>query len=227
MMYQLIRLHTFYLNLWNGNIDDLIQSSRFQSTYGVYQIQQLKHRLCMLLYHAPANHRSCELYTQVRQSHGFLVRWFVCGRVGHMTKDCWYKDTSKGSTPNSKGKERKGKGKGKNSVNEVTTPTESTVAPSHKPPPVRSRESPRMTLGTVLSLWMKTKMRVRSWIHLGCNPAQRTIPSVQGMVCWARFGRQLRGRTCVFATRLRMDCHRTKQESPSGISEWTQAETLW
>ena len=28
---------------------------------------------------------------------------FVWGRVGHMTKDCWFKDTSKGSTPNSKG----------------------------------------------------------------------------------------------------------------------------
>ena len=50
---------------------------------------------------------------------------FECGRVGHMTKDCWFKDTSKGSTPNSKGKKGKGKGtgKGKNSVNEVTTPT--------------------------------------------------------------------------------------------------------
>ena len=95
LMYQLIRLHTFFLNLWNGNIDDLMQSSRFPGTYGVYQIQQLKHRLCMLLYHATANHRSCrrqtaashrsfchatanhrscELYTQVRQSHGFLLR---------------------------------------------------------------------------------------------------------------------------------------------------------
>ena len=74
LMYQLIRLHTFFLNLWNGNIDDLIQSSRFPGTYGVNQIQQLKHRLCMLLYHASANHRSCESYTQVRQSHGFSPR---------------------------------------------------------------------------------------------------------------------------------------------------------
>ena len=63
---------------------------------------------------------------------------FVCGRIGHMTKDCWFKDTnkvntskdcwikdtSKGAPPNNKGK--KGKGKGKNSVNEVKTPTEST-----------------------------------------------------------------------------------------------------
>ena len=55
---------------------------------------------------------------------------FVCGRVGHMTKDCWIKDTSKGNSPNSKGKKGKGKSKGKNSVNEVTTPTESTVTPS-------------------------------------------------------------------------------------------------
>ena len=30
-----------------------------------------------------------------------------------MAKDCWFKDTSKGSTPNSKGKKGKGKGKGK------------------------------------------------------------------------------------------------------------------
>ena len=104
LWYQLIRIHTFFLNLWNVNIGDLIRSSRFSGTYGVYQIQQLKHRLCMLLYHATANHRyrhdtaanhrscrhadanhrsfchatanhrSCEVYTQVRQSHGFTLR---------------------------------------------------------------------------------------------------------------------------------------------------------
>ena len=68
---------------------------------------------------------------------------FVCGRIGHMTKDCWFKDTNKvntskdcwfkdtikGAPPNNKGKKGKGKGKGKgkNSVNEVT---ESTVTPT-------------------------------------------------------------------------------------------------
>ena len=41
-------------------------------------------------------------------------------------KDCWCKETSKGgAVPNNKGK----KGKGRNSVNEVTTPTESTTTP--------------------------------------------------------------------------------------------------
>ena len=57
---------------------------------------------------------------------------FVCGCVGHMTKDCWFKDTSKGVPPNSKGKKPKGKhkGKGKNSVNEVTTSTESKETPA-------------------------------------------------------------------------------------------------
>ena len=94
LRYQLVRLHTFFLNLWNGNIHDLIQSSRFLGTYSVYQIQQLKHRLCMLLYHATANHRSrcpapanhrfiatqlptiglASRNTQVRQSHGFSLR---------------------------------------------------------------------------------------------------------------------------------------------------------
>ena len=68
---------------------------------------------------------------------------YVCGRIGHMTKDCWFKDmnkvntskdcwfkdTSKGGPPSNRGKKGKGKGKGKgkNSVNEVTTPTESTA----------------------------------------------------------------------------------------------------
>ena len=62
---------------------------------------------------------------------GSKTNCFVCGRVGHMAKDCWFKDTSKGSAPNNKGKKGKGKGKGKgkNSVNEVTTPTESTPTP--------------------------------------------------------------------------------------------------
>ena len=62
---------------------------------------------------------------------GSKTSCFVCGRVGHMAKDCWFKDTSKGCAPNNKGKKgkSKGKGKGKNSVNEVTTPTESTPTP--------------------------------------------------------------------------------------------------
>ena len=62
---------------------------------------------------------------------GSKTSCFVCGRVGHMAKDCWFKGTSKGSAPNNKGKKGKGKGKGKgkNSVNEVTTPTESTPTP--------------------------------------------------------------------------------------------------
>ena len=71
---------------------------------------------------------------------------FVCGRVGHMAKDCWskdankvntskdcrFKDTNKSGPPSNKDKKGKGKGKGKgkNSVNEVTTPTESTVTPT-------------------------------------------------------------------------------------------------
>ena len=44
-----------------------------------------------------------------------------------MAKDCWFKDTSKGSAPINEGQKGEGKGNGKNSVNEVTTPTESTT----------------------------------------------------------------------------------------------------
>ena len=36
----------------------------------------------------------------------------VCGLVGHMTKDCWFKDSSKGNTPDNKGKKGKGKRQG-------------------------------------------------------------------------------------------------------------------
>ena len=60
---------------------------------------------------------------------GSKTSCFVCGRAGHMSKDCWFEDTSKGSAPNNKGKKGKGKGKGKNSVNEVTTLTESPTPP--------------------------------------------------------------------------------------------------
>ena len=68
---------------------------------------------------------------------------FVCGRIAHMTKDCWFKDTNevntskdgcfkdtgKGGPPSNKGTKGKGKGKckGTNSVKEVT---ESTVTPT-------------------------------------------------------------------------------------------------
>ena len=49
-----------------------------------------------------------------------------------MTEDFWFKDTGKGGPPSYKGKKGKGmgKGKGKNSVNEITTPTESTITPT-------------------------------------------------------------------------------------------------
>ena len=48
----------------------------------------------------------------------------VCGRTGHISRDCWFKDTNKDGPPSNKGKKGKGtgKGKGKNRVNEVTTP---------------------------------------------------------------------------------------------------------
>ena len=57
---------------------------------------------------------------------------FVRGRVGHGSKDCWFKDTSKGGPPSNNVKKVKGKGKGKakNSVNEVATLTESTIIPT-------------------------------------------------------------------------------------------------
>ena len=47
-----VHLCDLFLNLWNGNINDLLLSFRFPSTYCVYTIQQLKHRLCMLLNHS-------------------------------------------------------------------------------------------------------------------------------------------------------------------------------
>ena len=61
---------------------------------------------------------------------GLKTSCFVFRRVGHMSTDCWFKETSKGSVvPNNKGKKGRaqGKGKSKNSVIEVTTPTESTT----------------------------------------------------------------------------------------------------
>ena len=57
---------------------------------------------------------------------------FVCGHVGHMAKDCWFKETSKGSGPNNN-KGEKDKGKGKSSVHEIATPTESVTTSSVGP----------------------------------------------------------------------------------------------
>ena len=78
---------------------------------------------------------------------------FVCGRVGHLAKDCWLKEANKGSGPNYKCKKDKGKGegKGKTSVSEVTTPTESaTTAPVRTSGTEISRTT-RTPLGTVPS----------------------------------------------------------------------------
>ena len=137
--------------------------------------------------------------------------YFVCGRVGHMTKDCWFKDTSMGVPPNSKGKKGKGKGKskGKNSANEVTTPTEPTVTPAG------GTSTSQISRITQDDTWDRP---------VAVDEDEATV---RGLVCCTRFGGQLRGLECVFSARHRMDCSRTKQESQSGISKWTQAETLW
>ena len=73
-----------------------------------------------------------------------MDKTFVCGRVGHMAKDCLFKETNEGNVPKKKRKKGKGKGQSKNRVNEVTTPTESaTTPPEWELQPVKSRESPR------------------------------------------------------------------------------------
>ena len=88
---------------------------------------------------------------------GLKTSCFVCGCVGHVAKDCWFKETTKGSGPNNK--REKGKGKGKNSANGVTTPTESVTTPPAGTSAGKARNSPRTTLGTVPSPWMRMKMR--------------------------------------------------------------------
>ena len=68
-MKESVHLCDLFLYLWNRNINDLLQSFRFPGTYCVYQIQQQKHRLCMLLNHA---------VTAMDSLHGFAL---------HSTKD--------------------------------------------------------------------------------------------------------------------------------------------
>ena len=54
MRYQLVYLRDFFLSLWIGDIDDLLQSSRFPGTHCTNRIQQLKRKLCTLLWPAAA-----------------------------------------------------------------------------------------------------------------------------------------------------------------------------
>ena len=129
---------------------------------------------------------------------------FVCGRVGHMTKDCWFKDTSKGAPPINRGKKGKGKGKSKrkNSVNEVT---ESTV----KPTGGTTASASQISRITQDDTWDRPHPQNADEEyenrHLGNNPIQRATSSVQGSVRCTRLGEQLCGRACVFIARLRMD----------------------
>ena len=54
MRYQLVYLRDFFLSLWNGDIDNLVQSSKFPGTYCTNRIQQVKRKLCTLLWPAAA-----------------------------------------------------------------------------------------------------------------------------------------------------------------------------
>ena len=55
-----------------SSINDLLQSFRFPGTYCVYQIQQLKHRLCVLLNHAVTAMDSLHGFVSQLSSHPFL-----------------------------------------------------------------------------------------------------------------------------------------------------------
>ena len=68
--------------------------------------------------------------------------------------------------------------------------------------------------------------RIRNWIHLGSDPTQGNIHTIQRLACCARFGGQLRRWACVLSARLRVDRHWAKQEFSPGIGEQTQTETL-
>ena len=80
------RLCDLFHNLWNGNINiRRIPAFRFIRRKPAFRfIRQLTHWLCMSLFSSSANrcqhrsagttHQTCELYTQVRQSHGFSLR---------------------------------------------------------------------------------------------------------------------------------------------------------
>ena len=80
------RLCDLFHNLWNGNINiRRMPTSRFIRRIPASRfIRQLTHWLCMPLFSSSANccqhrpagalHQTCELYTQVRQSHGFSPR---------------------------------------------------------------------------------------------------------------------------------------------------------
>ena len=73
---------------------------------------------------------------KLSKTEGTKTRCSVRGRLGHMSKDCWFKETNQRTNrnnfqPTNKGKT--GKGKGKNSVNEITTPTESVMTQSTAP----------------------------------------------------------------------------------------------
>ena len=87
------RLCDLFHNLWNGNVNiRRMPTSRFIRRIPAFRfircipafIRQLTHWLCMPLFSSSANrcqhrsagttHQTCELYTQVRQSHGFSLR---------------------------------------------------------------------------------------------------------------------------------------------------------
>ena len=86
---------------------------------------------------------------------------FVCGRLGHMAKDCWFKETNKGSGPNNKGK----KGTRQKAKDSKATRQKGNKAKGQKgkrqrrlhreePQPAKPRESPKTpTLGIVPSPW--------------------------------------------------------------------------
>ena len=85
---------------------------------------------------------------------------------------------------------------------------------------------PRWHLGPSCPHGWGCRRWIRNWIHLGSDPTQRNIHTVQILACCTRFGGQLRRWACVLSARLRVDRHWAKQESSLGIGERTQTETL-
>ena len=91
----------------------------------------------------------------------------------------------------------------KHSVNEITTPTESTTTPPVGP---SASQISRITQDDTRDRPVPTdededESFAKNWTHLGSGPAKRTIQPIQRLVCCARIGGQWRGWACVLSTR--------------------------
>ena len=144
-----------------------------------------------------------------------FLQHYAQDQAGATVTPNYRKRTNEGSVPKTQRKKGKGKGQSKNSVNEVTTPTESATTP---PVGTSASQISRITQdGDIWHRpvpWMEMKMRIMKWntSWLRSGTEDHSANPKTGTLCTCRWT-SVRMSTCALHIRMHQEGVRSDTDS--------------